>query len=80
MNRSKQNCGNCSAFVAVGDGPVGSCCANAPVVMQGLQKSVAHGGAGVPVLQGVFPPTRMDAWCRQWQSAVDFQIDNIRGN
>jgi hypothetical protein len=81
MNRNKQKCGNCSAFVIYNNGPLGSCRANAPVVMQGLQKTALQPNP-VQVVQGVFPPTSAEEWCRQWQSAVDFDIEALqpRGN
>jgi len=79
MNRSKQNCGNCNAFVIFKEGPIGYCHAKAPICMTGLQESFAH-GKPVPVLQGVWPPTRMEEWCREWQSDVDFDLEKIRGN
>lgn len=80
MTRALQSCGNCNAFVPnkadnprAGEVRTGACCANPPVMMQGLSSvpGSSLGSAGPqmrPVIQGVWPPTDASRWCRTWQS------------
>ena len=76
MIRAAQNCGNCANFRIYQKGPIGSCRANPPVVIQGLQQSVAH-AQPVPVLQGVWPPTSEAEWCGAWKNVIDFDLEEI---
>lgn len=74
MRRSEQNCGNCAAFRAVNGGGqkgLGTCRAASPGIMQGMSQTSALTGKMVPVLQGVWPPTKDDEWCMQWTSEKD---------
>lgn len=76
MKQSEQSCGNCDAFRPIKNAAVGlgTCRASIPGVMQGMSQRSVISGQVEPVLQGVWPPTRVDEWCRQWQRAEQESI------
>jgi hypothetical protein len=67
----KRTCGTCNAFDPVlgGNGNIrkGSCRASSPGVMQGMSQASVVSGQMVPVIQGVWPPTNSEQWCRMWE-------------
>ena len=79
--RSMQNCGNCNAFAPnkganppAGQPREGSCCADPPRLMQGQAVMPGshlnpRGPQMMPVIQGAWPPTAADRWCRKWELA-----------
>jgi len=83
--RSQQSCGNCNAYLPnkasnprAGQPRQGWCRAAPPMLMQGMAPAPgsimsASGPQMVPVLQGMWPPTNEDAWCRAWESDDDGQ-------
>jgi len=74
MTRVRKSCGNCVAFKIHKDGPIGYCHANPPEVIQSFQQSVANAGP-VPVLQGIWPPTRVDEWCQKWTYTLYYDAE-----
>jgi hypothetical protein len=79
----KQCCGTCDAFVpnkAATPGPgqaqLGHCAAGPPSLMQGMAAipgSQLHpaGPQMMPVVQGAWPPTSSEKWCRAYQPGED---------
>ena len=78
MPRSRQRCGNCDAFVPnkganppAGQPRQGACVAAPPTMLQSMAPvpgSHLHpsGPQMQPVIQGAWPPTDADRWCREW--------------
>jgi hypothetical protein len=77
-SRAKQSCATCNAFVpnraapASGGAVQGSCVSGPPALMQGMAPVPgsglsANGPQMMPVVQGVWPPTAADRWCRMWE-------------
>ena len=81
MKFVKKRCGNCVAYRIPDKGPAGYgyCHANPPTAMQGFTASALSAGP-VPVLQGVWPPTKEDEWCQKWTDLVHYSIDTTEGD
>lgn len=83
----KPCCGTCDAFVPnkaanppSGRPREGSCCAESPRLVQGAgivpgSQLTPQGPQMVPVLQGAWPPTAADRWCRQWNQKKESEDD-----
>ncbi len=82
--RSGQSCGTCDAFLrnkampsAAGQPQQGWCRAAPPAMIQTVVPKpggVLQGTGApqmVPALQGVWPPTTSDGWCRAWGEIDD---------
>ena len=75
--RSQQSCVNCNAWVPnaaanpqSGKPRQGWCRAAPPGIMQGVQMPgplAKPGTPPIPTLNGVWPPTDSNMWCRQWE-------------
>ena len=80
MTRVRKSCGNCVAYRIPDKGPAGFgyCHAKPPIAMQGFSSS-ALSASPIPVLQGVWPPTKEDEWCREWQSEAIYNNMNPWG-
>jgi hypothetical protein len=79
ISRAQQCCGNCDAFAVQknynppsGQPRVGACVANPPMPVQVMMPpSIANPSVPQSGVQGVWPPTVADKWCRHWQLATD---------
>lgn len=78
--RAQQSCSNCNAFFAnkqanprSGEPRQGWCLAAPPVAMPGMAQASPLAAAGQPqmVMQGIWPPTMADRWCRAWETDDD---------
>jgi len=81
--RSKQACGSCNAFVAnkaatsaAGQAQIGHCAAGPPSLMRGMaaipgSQLQPNAPQMKPVVQGAWPPTSAEKWCRQWDGDDD---------
>lgn len=80
LREARPCCGTCNAFKPnaqanpkSGEPRQGWCLASPPVAMPGMQAAPAlmPGGQPTMVMQGVWPPTLADRWCRAWEAAVE---------
>ncbi len=80
--RSEQRCGNCNAFLPNKGKPPpeqprqGACAAGRPSLMQGMgvvpgSQLSPQGPQMMPVVQGAWPPTSEERWCREWEGTED---------
>jgi hypothetical protein len=72
---TEPSCATCDAFRAnvaqnpkAGDSRQGWCCAEPPKLLQVSMPNVMTGQAQIG-LQGAWPPTDADKWCRAWASS-----------
>ena len=68
----KPCCATCDAFRGndamnpkSGQVRQGWCCANPPTLIQVMVQTALHGPQ--PGMQGAWPPTDADKWCRAWK-------------
>jgi hypothetical protein len=75
LERRRQKCGNCDSFVEVGNSEapnrIGNCCHNPPIAMPIHMQAPGSmlnpsGPQMTQGLQGIWPPTRANMWCKQW--------------
>lgn len=87
LPRQHQTCANCSAFLPnrqanpkLGEARQGWCRAAPPSLVQGMANVSSplspHAPQVVPVIQGMWPPTNEQQWCRAWEIAEDDDAGN----